>query len=83
MKEISSFVPESIGLNWISLWREYEDAKTDEAMIVKQLDKFDMIAQAFTYEKKYGINLEEFFKSTENSFFMEVLRSSLMRNTSF
>lgn len=48
-------VPNGIGVDWYQLWREYEEGKTKEAIIVKHLDKFDMIAQAFEYEKKYNI----------------------------
>jgi putative hydrolase of HD superfamily len=33
------------------LWHEYEDAKTPEALFVKDLDKFEMIVQALEYEK--------------------------------
>lgn len=35
----------------IELWHEYEDAKTPEALFVKDLDKFEMIVQALEYEK--------------------------------
>jgi putative hydrolase of HD superfamily len=34
-----------------SLWQEYEDAATPEALLVKDLDKFEMIVQALEYEK--------------------------------
>ncbi|KAG0163749.1 HD domain-containing protein 2 [Apophysomyces sp. BC1034] len=33
------------------LWQEYEDAKSPEALLVKDLDKFEMIVQALEYEK--------------------------------
>lgn len=33
------------------LWQEYEDAATPEALLVKDLDKFEMIVQALEYEK--------------------------------
>lgn len=42
------------GNQWVELWREYEAQKTLEAKVVKHLDKFDMIAQAFDYERKYS-----------------------------
>ena len=35
----------------VDLWQEYEDAKTPEALLVKDLDKFEMIVQALEYEK--------------------------------
>uniref|UniRef100_A0A915ECV1 5'-deoxynucleotidase HDDC2 n=1 Tax=Ditylenchus dipsaci TaxID=166011 RepID=A0A915ECV1_9BILA len=66
--QIASYVPALTGQEWIALWREYEAATTDEAIVVKQLDKLDMIAQAFTYEQKHGIDLSEFFTSTVNIF---------------
>ncbi|VDN19052.1 unnamed protein product [Gongylonema pulchrum] len=83
MKKIVQMVPAATGSDWYSLWREYEMNATKEAMIVKHLDKFDMIAQAFHYEQKYNIgkahfidiyyisDLEEFFTSTENLFTLE------------
>lgn len=71
VKKIANFVQPIVGNEWEALWREYEAAETPEALTVKQLDKFDMIAQAFSYEQKYGIDLEEFFKSTMNSFSKE------------
>uniref|UniRef100_A0A914Z5L8 5'-deoxynucleotidase HDDC2 n=1 Tax=Panagrolaimus superbus TaxID=310955 RepID=A0A914Z5L8_9BILA len=68
---IASFVPATLGNEWEALWREYEAAETPEAKAVKQLDKFDMIAQAFSYEQKYGLDLSEFFNSTTNAFSTE------------
>lgn len=50
-------VPKNIAADWISLWREFEKGTSNEAVVVKQLDKFDMIAQAFQYEQKYNIGI--------------------------
>lgn len=36
-----------------ALWLEYEHATTPESLFVKDLDKFEMIQQAFEYEKRY------------------------------
>lgn len=51
-------------------FQEYEAQKTKEAKLVKDLDKFDMILQAFEYEtdQNQAGTLEEFFKSTEGKF---------------
>ncbi|KAK0404058.1 hypothetical protein QR680_017262 [Steinernema hermaphroditum] len=68
MKKLAAMVPEAVGIEWLDLWREYEAAETTNALAVKQLDKFDMIAQAFSYEQKYGMDLQEFFDSTANAF---------------
>lgn len=35
-----------------SLWEEYEHATTPEALLVKDLDKFEMISQALEYEQR-------------------------------
>jgi 5'-deoxynucleotidase YfbR-like HD superfamily hydrolase len=34
-----------------ALWCEYEEATTKEALLVKDLDKFEMIVQALEYEQ--------------------------------
>ncbi|CAO3582033.1 unnamed protein product [Absidia cylindrospora] len=52
----------------VSLWQEYEDAQTPEALFVKDLDKFEMIVQALEYEKSDGKPLESFFESTRGKF---------------
>lgn len=36
-----------------SLWLEYEDGTSAEALFVKDLDKFEMIMQAHEYEKSW------------------------------
>ncbi|EDV20370.1 uncharacterized protein TRIADDRAFT_61133 [Trichoplax adhaerens] len=49
---------------------EYETQATAEARAVKDLDRFEMILQAFEYEEdenRFG-DLEDFFKSTEGKF---------------
>ncbi|KAM3728858.1 5'-deoxynucleotidase HDDC2 [Dirofilaria immitis] len=71
MKKITEMVPLTTGEDWYSLWQEYEGNETREAKIVKHLDKFDMIVQAFHYEQKYGVDLEEFFTTTKDSFILE------------
>ncbi|GAB5592033.1 hypothetical protein Unana1_06933 [Umbelopsis nana] len=50
------------------LWQEYEDAATPEALLVKDLDKFEMIVQALEYEKSDNKKLQSFFNSTKGKF---------------
>lgn len=52
------------------LYKEYENQKTPEAQLVKELDRFDMVMQAFEYEKRSESpkRLQEFFDSTEGKF---------------
>jgi len=50
------------------VFQEYEDQSTAESKFVKDLDKFDMILQAFEYETaecRPSTELEEFFLSCE------------------
>lgn len=62
MKDIVSLIPEWNRLFVMDLWKEYEDSVTPDAIIVKDLDIFDMILQAFEYEKMYKIDLGSFFQ---------------------
>lgn len=49
---------------------EYENQETKEAILVKDLDRFDMICQAFEYEESRNkpLGLQEFFDATEGRF---------------
>ncbi|KXN66598.1 hypothetical protein CONCODRAFT_80447 [Conidiobolus coronatus NRRL 28638] len=53
--------------NIFQLWKEYEDNITPEARLVKDLDKFEMLVQAFEYEKADDkLNLQDFFDTTQS-----------------
>ncbi|CAI9787432.1 unnamed protein product [Fraxinus pennsylvanica] len=54
------------------LWMEYEENSTQEAKIVKDFDKVEMILQALEYENDQGKDLEEFFQSTAGKFQTEL-----------
>ncbi|ODQ77747.1 hypothetical protein BABINDRAFT_163149 [Babjeviella inositovora NRRL Y-12698] len=49
----------------LELWLDYEEIRTDEARLVKDIDKFEMIQQAYEYEVQYGgtIDLDQFFNA--------------------
>lgn len=49
---------------------EYENQETKEAILVKDLDRFDMICQAYEYEESRNkpLQLQEFFDATEGRF---------------
>ncbi|CAM9215557.1 unnamed protein product [Ectocarpus fasciculatus] len=57
-----------IALEIKKLWYEYEDCTSEEARVVKDLDKLEMIVQADDYEKGQGLDLGEFFESTQGCF---------------
>jgi len=46
----SSSPSPGVGREILDLWREYEEGKSPEAMLVKDLDKLEMILQAQEYE---------------------------------
>ncbi|XP_053674887.1 5'-deoxynucleotidase HDDC2 [Anopheles nili] len=54
----------------MALFNEYEEGMTPEAKFVKDLDRLDMVMQAYEYEKRDNCpkKLQEFFDSTENKF---------------
>lgn len=70
MELLCSFVSEEVGKEFKELFQEYEDQQTVEAKAVKDLDRFDMILQAYEYETTAAepISLDRFFASTEGCF---------------
>ncbi|CAG9791204.1 unnamed protein product [Diatraea saccharalis] len=52
------------------LYQEYEKQSSPEAVFAKDLDRYDMILQAFEYEKRENKprKLQEFFTATEGKF---------------
>ena len=40
-----------------TLWLEYEEGSTSEALFIKDVDKFEMIVQAYEYEKSMSFVL--------------------------
>lgn len=46
---------------YIHLFDEFEENKTREAMLVKQIDKLEMAIQALEYEQEHAVDLQEFF----------------------
>jgi len=44
------------------LWREYESGETEEARLLKDIDKIEMVLQALEYEDAQpGVDLTEFY----------------------
>lgn len=53
MEEIRQLVGDPLGKELFDLWREYEDQESVEAIYCKDIDKFEMVVQAFEYEEKH------------------------------
>ena len=51
MRAIQKVVGDPLGEELYGLWREYEDQQTTEALLCKDIDKFEMVVQAYEYEK--------------------------------
>lgn len=70
MMHLISLLDKNIGNEIIALWEEYEKQLTPESKVVKDLDRFDMILQAYEYENllKQPSSLDEFFKCTKGKF---------------
>ena len=58
----------------ISLWKEYEAGETEEAKLLKDLDKIEMILQAQEYEAEgsHSKSLDGFFESTDGKWKTEL-----------
>jgi putative hydrolase of HD superfamily len=54
------------GQEILNLWKEYEEGTSNEARLVKDMDKLEMILQALEYENdgQNGKSLDGFFDST-------------------
>lgn len=52
------------GQRIFTLWQEYEDQQTPEALFVKDLDRLEVALQAHEYEQRHATNLQEFFDSS-------------------
>jgi putative hydrolases of HD superfamily len=67
---VSSSSPNTqlVGDEILDLWREYEEGSTPEALLVKDMDKLEMILQALEYENdgRNGKSLDGFFDGTRN-----------------
>lgn len=53
MLEIRNIVGDPLGLELFELWREYEEQQTVEALYCKDIDKFEMVMQAYEYELEH------------------------------
>lgn len=60
-EEIFGTLGEENSKYFMQLWLEYEAGETYEAKIVKDLDRLEMIQQAWVYEQKENVNLSEFY----------------------
>lgn len=57
------------------LWRDFEEERTKEGRLVKQLDKLEMMYQVYNYEVEQDMNMNDFYEymdcKVEKNFFDE------------
>lgn len=58
-----------------NLWKEFKNAKSKEAILVKDLDKIEMVLQTWKYKKRTKKDLDEFFRVADR----EVKRQDMKR----
>ncbi|CAH8629488.1 unnamed protein product [Schistosoma bovis] len=70
MKQLCELISEESSAEIMSLWKEYVDQQTPEAVICKDFDKFEMLLQAYEYEHETlePGKLESFFKGALGTF---------------
>jgi putative hydrolase of HD superfamily len=56
--EIIENLPESIKLEYVEIWKEYQNQISLESKIVHQIDRLEMALQAKTYQKD-GLSKED------------------------
>jgi len=49
MIKILNNLPQNLSKNYLSVWEEYQDKKTKEAIFLHEIDKFEMAIQAMEY----------------------------------
>lgn len=65
-KLLSEIGNETVSSKLSTVWNEYEERKSVEALLVKDLDRFEMCLQAFEYElQNEALDLSEFFASVQ------------------
>uniref|UniRef100_A0A0B7ACJ9 5'-deoxynucleotidase HDDC2 n=1 Tax=Arion vulgaris TaxID=1028688 RepID=A0A0B7ACJ9_9EUPU len=67
---IAGLLAEDAAMEVYQLWLEYENQSSPEAKFVKDLDKFEMLFQAYEYENQYSRpkELQEFFDHTRDKY---------------
>lgn len=69
MIQILSLLPDDIKKNYSEIWKDFQDEKSKEAELVREMDKLEMVFQALEYEEE-GYDkekLSEFWDSAEDS----------------
>lgn len=76
IKDILSILPTNLKRRYISLWEEFEERKTVEAILANDIDKIEMVMQALEYEKEGydSKKLKEFWTEVQNKIKTPIIR---------
>ena len=77
MKKILSVLPSQLAKRYFSLWAEFENKTSDEAILAHDIDKIEMLTQALDYEEE-GYDqrkLEVFWGEAEKHLKTSMIRS--------
>ena len=79
MKQILDLLPKKQRENYMTIWNEYQECKTEEAKAVRQLEKVEMALQAKEYEEIESTreNVNRFIKSADEAVIWPELRRLL------
>lgn len=80
VRQIASLLPSTWAQEELySLFREYETGTSAEAVLARDLDKYDMVLQALEYEHTHTIDLSSFFDSTRDLFQTDLIKAWAQR----
>ncbi len=79
MERVLSLLPEEISDEFRSLWEEFEGRKSDEAKLVKGLDKLEMCLQALDYAKKGNRGLLRFMEDGKRNIRMPEVKKIFLK----
>lgn len=76
VKDVLSLLPEELSGEYARIWQEFENRRTSEAILAKDIDKIEMMMQALEYEKEgYDSDrLEAFWTDVQNEIRTPMIR---------
>lgn len=74
--EIADKLPDKIKIEYLQLWKEYQENISEESKVIHQIDKLEMALQAKIYQKEgHSIEkLETFFNSAKKEISNPILK---------
>jgi len=81
-------ISETVAKEFMELWEEYEEGISNEAIFVKDVDRFELVIQTIEYERKYDAqkDLKEFLhvrKGIKNEFVKQWVMDALKEREAF